>query len=560
MKRAASPRNEQPVHRLPAPPDAIRPPQATTPQASAATAPVLRVASAPAPDLVDSLPQEVRGLITHLLDSRADRMALAHTSHSQYATQSPRRQLDFFVTHCHQIAALPEQQIAGFTASGLSQPLLNAVPGTAVLVALFKLHCLLEKNPQAVTHLQQQLNQMSGDELRTAFRLFERWAQAYAPAAGDRMLFLNADFLASAPLLARVTQLTGEEGRPDAQVALAETLLSWTACHGSQHLLMAFGKECPLPIPPTWHALEMLASELSKHYVNNRSHPEGHGIPPELLLRMISLGHLVQESGILLRSTRRAEVSRPLETAGLTECVHAFLSELSRAPAADAEQTLLRLAGQVLAWQIAAHQTQPPHLPHMASLRVFSVLLEAGDAAFVAGSPQDLALLHTAIEATHNEFARFAHTMHTAPVAGFPVWREAQPEPAALPEPSSDDDRSEQEDSAIIGWDWVGKLIALHSVRDQEDIGNSHNELLLKLSPVFDNLGRGMTRYLSNEQTCRVRLIDSMLATLRELSLRLETVPEPARAPLAEDLRAIIRLWPMESHQDLLEDWLPDTQ
>lgn len=545
MKRSTSQRYDLPLQTL-APPGAQTPPStpAQSAQADAASMPVMRVAPPPAIDGFSCLPQELRSLITHQFASRDDRIALSQSSRRHYATPHPQRSLDFFVTHCHQIAALPREQILGHAASPLSQPLLDAVPGASTLVELFKLHCGLDKQWLTGTEVGQRLGRIGSADLQTAFALFAQWSEAYAPAADGSMPFVNADFLGSGPLLARIDRLTNEEENISAALALTTTLLTWSACHGAQHLLMDVDAKHHLPLPPTWCALGELTGYLMRY---SHACPHDRRIAPELMLRLLSWCHFVQESGLLLAGSTYDDAHDEFAAFGVMECISELLEKLAAAPE-DPEQTPSQLAGKVLEWQATAHRTQPPNSPHMASLRVFGMLMEAGSSEIASGSAQGVTLLRNAIEGTRREFLRFARAVQTAPVTGFGLWEDDGLDPL------SDDESFDAPDVAINSWDCVLELIGYYG--DRNDIIKPDLELMAKLYGLFHAPIRTPNHLMSNEQVCQLRLIDSMLATLRELSLRVATLPEPSRSPLAQDLRAIVQLWPIVNHQDLLEEWI----
>lgn len=534
--------------------------------ATAAPAPVMRCADSSASALLASLSPEFHALIFSQLESHTDRNAIAQASKQLYASGHAQRSLEFFLTHCHQIAALPGDAIADLRVSSLSQPLLDAAPGATTLVALVRLHCLLEqagpelddvgdavvdRTNDQIHQALQQLGQLDSDMLCAALRLFAHWAQAYAPAPGDRMPFLNADFLATGPLLAHVEQLSKKTTVPDAQIVLTETLLTWTAHHGHQHLLMDVGVDTD-PLPACWYALSQLIDQLMQHC---RTHPQDRRVTPALLLHLISWCHLVQESGLLHSRATHHHAQHAFLLLDLSSCVPVLLEKLAKLQQADREQQLAVLAAELLQRQAAAHRTQAANLPHMASLRSFSVLLEAGSAALATASAAGIALFSAAIEATRKEFERFAQTVHTHPVAGFDLHK-TDPALRHAPTLLAED---------IIGWACVDELIEFY--HHQWAGTQPHPELLDKLFGYandpqrgFHDAVAGQPHALSHAQVCRLRLIDSMLATVRELSTRLMVLPAPALAPLAGELRDAVRWWPLKDQQDAIANWIPDAQ
>lgn len=535
-----------------------------TPPAQTAHAPVRQTDSAPLmrtgqtadPDFFAGLPREVRKLIQSHLISRDDRVALALVSRNHYADDQAERCRDFVLTHCHQISQLPADHIAGFSTSPRSLPLLQALPGASMLVDLYKLHCLHEDSPECETDLHARLGQSTASSLQAAFRLFRQWTQESALAGSNAVPFIDADFLGSEPLLARVRELSDQANGIETVIALTDALLTWTEHYGSEHVLMDIDGS---PLPATWSALGELTQRLVRHCAD---HPRDPAVTPQLLLRLTSWCHFVQESGLLQPGATYSSgvASELFPYFAVHDCVIALLKKLE-GNAAQTEASPLQLANQQLARQVTAHKTQPADCPHMASLRVFSVLMHAGDTAIAAATPEGLALLDIAITATHNEFARFAATVDADRALGFYAWEGGEP-----PQLASEFAGAEQfARDAVIGWTVTSDLIDFHG--EQTALNDPVTELMDKLYGDAHDIVRGMQdplrgtlHALTDDMTCQLRMIDSMIVTLRELSLRVAAMPEPVRPALIEKLHAIVQLWPIEAQRERLEAWIPRPQ
>ncbi len=534
-----------------------------TPVQPATSAPVMRTPDAPRPDFFAGLPAEVHTLIRRNLASHEDRIALALVSRSQYAADQAERCLDFFLTHCHQISQLPEYQIADFSTSPRSQTLLQALPGISTLVDLYKLPYLEQICSEQDSAPLERLQQTTAKELQNAFRLFRDWTQEHALNADDHPPFIDADFLGSASLLERIHQLSTQESNVDTAVALTETLLTWTEHYGSQHLHMDVGGA---PLPAVWSALGELTRCLMRHC---EDHSDDTAVTPQLLLKLTGWCHFVQESGLLLPGAAFSAdyASEAFVFFGVQDCVSALLKKIGNAADAGAPAVkqlgarCAQLASQTLARQIAAHKTQPLNYPHLASLRVFGVLMKAGAPAIAAATPEGLALFDAALEATHNEFARFAEIVEADYAVGFYGWEDGNP-----PQLVSDSENGRQfARDAVIGWTCTSELIEFHDER--ATIIHPITELMDKLygyahdtvRGIQDPL-RGMLHPLSDEQNCQLRKIDSMMITFRELCLRVADMPDATQPALTARLQAIAQLWPVGSQRARLAAWIPAAQ
>lgn len=538
MKRTHSPRSDSPERRiLQAPAGEHRPNGPPVRPAAEERAPVMRTIDAA--DFLANLPSDLRSLIHQRLESRWDRLALASSARHHYADGYPQRHLDFFLSHCHQISQLPDDEIAGFAASPLSQPLLNAVPGAATLVMLLKLSRLHDNNPQAASEFLRQLDQTDSPTLRTAFRLFQHWTEQYSPAAGDTMPFISADFLGAAPLLARVAQLSDDDGSAMTAAALTDALLTWTDYQGHQHLQMTSERQ---PLPPVWRAL----GELIRHLVHHgTTHPADPDISPERLLRLAGWCHFVQESGLLLANGQYSSEFDTFAALKAHQCIPALLDKLG-----PDDPRWCELADKLLQWQASSMSRYPCSLPHMASLRLFGVLLHGISPAIDKGTPQSVRLLNQAITALTNEFTQFAHQVNDRglPAPGFPRPGESYQEPD-----SSED--SELIDQDIEGWTHAGNLLADYGEQTillTPDVELAHKLLGLAHDLVSDLDG------LSPAQICQLRLIDSKVASFQQLCLLVAELPAHQQHAPAASLRAVASLWPLPAYQDELASWVPN--
>ncbi len=462
----------------------------------------------PVPDFIASLPGEIRWLVQDKLQSRADRVALAQTCRDQYAAVHPQRCLEFFVTHCHQISQLGDRDIPGWAAGPLSQPLLRSQPGALTLVMLFKLHCLHERRSSIAARLNGALDQIADRDLQTAFRLFQQWTQRYSPAAGDHMPFLNADFLASAPLLARVVKFPRSDCAIETAIALTETLLTWIEHQGHQHLQSESIRE---PQPGVWRALVALTQELGMH---SACFPEDSRVTPELLLRLTGWCHFVQESGLLHPGHKYHGGYDDYAFNDMSLPIRALQKQLD-----PAGETCCELADALLQWQATGLRHVPFGWPHLASLRLYGVLMDSAEAAILAGTPQGEQLLDTAM---------------TALTIGMRRWADFADE--AFWDQSAELIRAHGARSTVV----APELILQHKL-----LGFSHD----LVSDLHD---------LPTAHYSQLRQLDSLIATFRELSLRLTTLPAEHQAPMAARLRTIAALWPKPADRDALASWVAE--
>ncbi len=586
------------------------PAQLAAQPAPARPAPVLREADAV--DHFSALPPELRSVVCHFLASRSDRSALLLTSRDHYASGHPRRSLDFFLMHCRQIDALPRTQILNFSPSALSQAALDDPPGATTLVTLYKLDRLLRTNPRARPEAVTRLNLTPGEALRTGFALFGEYARSYVPLPDDPTPLLKADFLCSPLVLNRVLQLTTAERSPATALALTDALLTWTEHHGDQDSLMDVGDSGDLPLPSAWHALGTLTQHL---LVWRAAQPDNHGITPACLLRLTAWAHFVQESGLLLTGATFGDALDHFQQFQVEQCVPALLEELKRAAgtpggvtatdlartllenqrvglqiqpvglhhleslrlllalrdiltsackeaphppritlhSAQAQEELIALREEIQQLQQRAGSTQTPRLHHMASLRVFSTLMAGAQDDIAAGSPVGLQLFDATLTALGNTFMCFV--IHRADL---PVRRFA-PAPAPVAVPASDSEDATEDVDHLTGslFDefYPAEMIDEHEARVA--VLDPAAELTHKLyGRENDWVADINDDRLTDLQRCQLRLMESAIATFRDLSLYLPQLPPHLQHSRVVALQNLARVWPQELTWSTLERWI----
>ncbi len=497
------------------------------------------------------VPPEVGREILRLMAEAKHPMALTNLMYSQQGIDSTDQCIEVFLANCDKIRKTRTARIASFTPTQGSQELLRAFPAMATLIDLFKFRVLQTKNPEAEAHLPHHLDLISADQLKESFRLFEQWTtdRTHQQIAQLRDLA----FLCNAPLLERIQRLPKDEA-VDAAIALTSTLLTWAEYHGYQEMRMDAEDRT---MPASWSALGKLTHDLAEHCA---AHPNDARITPDLLVRLTGWCHAIQESGLLLPGATYSanDGLEQFQRFAVEDCVGALLATLGRTRGTLGDGILPTLADQLRALQISAHLRQPMDCPHMASLRVFGVLMHAGAAAIAAATPEGLALIKTTIEATQSEFDRFASAVEKESLRGFYAGNDGQPSPKFALEPVS----VHVVQDTVIGWQFAGDMIAFHGQRITP--AHPQTELMDKLYGTPHDLLHGTHDPLAgtlhdvdDETMCRLRMTDSMIATFRELSLYIGAMPAPQQPALAGELRAIAQLWPIETQRSQLLNWVP---
>lgn len=498
-----------------------------------------------------NVPPEVGREIQRLMAEAKYPMALTNLIYSQQGIDSTDRCIEVFLANCEKIRKTPTARIASFTPTQESHELLRAFPAMATLIGLFKFRVLQTKSPEAEDHLLHHLNLISADQLKDSFRLFEQWMSNRTLPHIARLSDLA--FLCNAPLLERIQRLPKDEA-VDTAIALTSTLLTWAEYHGYREMRMDSEN---VPMPASWSALGKLTHYLAEHCV---AHPNDARITPDLLVRLTGWCHALQESGLLLPGATYSanDGLEQFQQFAVEDCVGALMAALGRTRATLGDGILPILADRLRALQISAHLHQPMKCPHMASLRAFGVLMHAGSAALAAATPEGLALIKTTIKATHDEFDRFASAVETESLPGFYAGNDGQPSPELVVEPISVYDMHD----TVIGWQFAGDMIAFHGQRITP--AQPQTELMDKLYGTPHDLLQGTHDPLAgslhdvdDETMCRLRMTDSMIATFRELSLYIAGMPAPQQSALAGELRAIARLWPIETQRSQLLSWVP---